>query len=130
MNWQDVESSNIAAIGYDAATRTLGVRFKNGGTYHCLGVEPKDHEAFLAAGDAGLADFEGQAVTGIDGSSYRPRRVELALDNLLDQRGTRRMPARPLINARQVREEGAVTSALANWIIRGETKVSALEVKR
>lgn len=46
------------------------------------------------------------------------------------QHGTRRMPPRKLINARQVKEEGAVTSALANWIIRGETKVSALEVKR
>jgi hypothetical protein len=46
------------------------------------------------------------------------------------QDGTRKMPPRKLINARQVRAEGAVTSALANWIIRGETKVSAIEVKR
>jgi hypothetical protein len=53
MNWQDVESSNVAAIGYDAATKTLGVRFKGGGTYHCLGVEPAAHAAFLAAESKG-----------------------------------------------------------------------------
>lgn len=46
------------------------------------------------------------------------------------QDGTKKMGPRKLINARQVKEEGAVTSALANWIIRGETKVSAIEVRR
>lgn len=46
------------------------------------------------------------------------------------QKGTRKMPPRKLVNARQVREEGAATSAVANWIMRGESKVTALEVKR
>jgi len=39
-------------------------------------------------------------------------------------------PKRQLINADQVRAEGAVSSAVANWIVRGEQRVSALEVKR
>lgn len=46
------------------------------------------------------------------------------------QDGTKRMRPRKLLNARQVQAEGAPTSAVINWIVRGESKVSALEVKR
>lgn len=46
------------------------------------------------------------------------------------QDGTKKMPRRQLINADQVRVEGGATSAVINWIVRGETRVSALEVKR
>lgn len=42
----------------------------------------------------------------------------------------RKGPKRQLINADQVRAEGAVSSAVINWIVRGEQRVSALEVKR
>lgn len=34
MDMQPVSSSNIAAIGYEADTQTLGVRFNNGTTWH------------------------------------------------------------------------------------------------
>jgi hypothetical protein len=37
-----VDSSSIAAHGYDAATKTLAVQFKSGGkTYHYAGVSPQ-----------------------------------------------------------------------------------------
>lgn len=45
-------------------------------------------------------------------------------------RSVSRMPRRPLINADAVRAEGGATSAVINWIVHGETRVSALEVKR
>jgi hypothetical protein len=50
-----VESSQINAIGYDAATHTLAVRFNGGkGTvYHYQGVSAETHEAFLAADSVG-----------------------------------------------------------------------------
>lgn len=35
-----VESSNLAAIGYDAATRTLAIEFRNGGVYNYANVPP------------------------------------------------------------------------------------------
>ena len=38
MERQSVDSSNIASIGYDAATQTLEVEFKNGGLYEYVGV--------------------------------------------------------------------------------------------
>lgn len=46
------------------------------------------------------------------------------------QDGTKKMPRRQLINAKAVRAEGGATSAVINWIVRGESRVSALEVKR
>lgn len=46
------------------------------------------------------------------------------------QDGTKRMPPRKLLNAKQVQAEKAPTSAVINWIVRGESRVSALEVKR
>jgi len=39
-------------------------------------------------------------------------------------------PRRQLVNAAQVRAEGAVSGAVVNWIVRGEQRVSALEVRR
>jgi len=34
MEWQAVSSSNVAEIGYDKETNTLGLRFKNNSEYH------------------------------------------------------------------------------------------------
>lgn len=34
MEWEAVSSSNVAEIGYDKDTNTLGVRFKNNSEYH------------------------------------------------------------------------------------------------
>lgn len=48
-----VESSHIAAIGYDAATQTLLVEFKGRGTTAYDKVPPDVHEAFMAAESKG-----------------------------------------------------------------------------
>lgn len=49
-----VESSSIDAVGYDAATRRLAVRFLgSGNTYVYVGVEPSVFEALLAAPSKG-----------------------------------------------------------------------------
>jgi KTSC domain-containing protein len=49
-----IESSNIAATGYDADTRTLAVQFKNGGLYHYHDVPAE------IAGGFGEAESRGQ----------------------------------------------------------------------
>lgn len=48
-----VRSSNIEAVGYDPATRTMGVRFKGGMTYHHLDVSPEAHGALMSAPSKG-----------------------------------------------------------------------------
>jgi hypothetical protein len=50
---EPVTSSNIAAVGYDHATRTLGVQFKSGGTYHYHDVSPEEHRALVSADSIG-----------------------------------------------------------------------------
>lgn len=50
-----VESSNIEAIGYDAASQRMGVRFKRGAEYHYEGVPPKVAESILTAKSVGSA---------------------------------------------------------------------------
>lgn len=40
------------------------------------------------------------------------------------QRGTRRMPARPLLSAEQIAREGAATAAVASWVTRGKPEVA------
>lgn len=50
---QDVKSSQIEAVGYDATTRTLAVRFKGGALYHYDGCEPETFEAFSKAESVG-----------------------------------------------------------------------------
>lgn len=54
-----VKSSNIAATGYDAATKTLAVQFKGGGrVYHYAGVPES------VFGDMGKAESVGKFITG------------------------------------------------------------------
>lgn len=58
MNWQAVESSQIAEVGYDAESRTLGVRFKPTGKspaseYHYAGVPAPIHRAMISAPSVG-----------------------------------------------------------------------------
>jgi hypothetical protein len=56
-----VESHQIAAIGFDAATKTLAVTFNRGtAIYHYVDVEPTVHSAFMAADSKG--GFFGQHV--------------------------------------------------------------------
>jgi hypothetical protein len=50
-----VESSQVAAVGYDEATKTLAVTFTRGtgAIYHYLNVEPQLHRDFMAAESIG-----------------------------------------------------------------------------
>lgn len=53
MDWTPVESSNVAAVAYDADARKLSVRFRAGGTYHYHDVPANVHEELLNAPSAG-----------------------------------------------------------------------------
>jgi len=48
-----VVSSNLAGVGYDAATRVLEVQFKGGGIYRYEGVAPEEHAELMAAESVG-----------------------------------------------------------------------------
>ena len=48
-----VESSNIEAVGYDDATRSLTVKFKNGTTFRYDDVEPEHYENMISADSVG-----------------------------------------------------------------------------
>lgn len=47
MNMQPVTSTNVAAVGYDAATRTMRVAFQSGGVYDYFDVNPALFEQLL-----------------------------------------------------------------------------------
>jgi len=53
MNRQPVQSSNIRAIGYDPATRTLEIEFHSGGIYQYFDVPESVHSGLLAAPSKG-----------------------------------------------------------------------------
>ena len=58
-----VKSGNIAEIGFDPATNTLAVLFKNGGLYHYAGVDSAKHAALMGADSIGKhlhANIRGQ----------------------------------------------------------------------
>ena len=48
-----VSSGNLAAVGYDAATSTLEVEFRNGGLYQYFDVPSHEHEALMQASSHG-----------------------------------------------------------------------------
>lgn len=48
-----VKSSMISSVGYDSATRTLHVKFPNGGHYVYEGVTPEQHADLVGAGSIG-----------------------------------------------------------------------------
>lgn len=52
---QPVDSSQVKAVGYDEASKTLAVQFKHGAQaiYHYPGVEPETHEAFITSESLG-----------------------------------------------------------------------------
>jgi len=66
------ESQQIKARGYDAATRTLALRFTPGPgpIYHYPNVEPATFEAFCAAESAG--SFFGQHIKHLPFEKYPP----------------------------------------------------------
>ncbi len=39
LNWTDVDSSNVSSVGYHPDTKTLAVKFHNGGLYGYQGVD-------------------------------------------------------------------------------------------
>lgn len=53
MEMQPVDSSNLAAIGYDANTHTLAIEFKSGGTYEYYDVEESVYEGLRTASSHG-----------------------------------------------------------------------------
>ena len=44
-----IVSSNLAAVGYDAAAYVLYVDFRNGGRYRYANVPPEEHAGLMAA---------------------------------------------------------------------------------
>jgi len=48
-----VESSNLAAVGYEPSSQTLHVQFKGGGHYTHAGFPPEAHSAFMASESKG-----------------------------------------------------------------------------
>lgn len=73
-----VESNQVACIGYDAATKTLACQFTRGPghIYHYPNVEPEVHAAFLA-GDLGpdvkpsIGTFFGKHIKALPFKKYR-----------------------------------------------------------
>lgn len=53
MDYVSVSSSNVAAVGYDDLTNTLGVKFLNGSEYHYGGVPKEVYEGLLSASSVG-----------------------------------------------------------------------------
>ena len=53
MDMQPVESSNVAAVGYDPDTQTLHVEYRNGGRYEYAGVPPDSHAELMASDSIG-----------------------------------------------------------------------------
>ena len=53
INLIPVQSSNIEAVGHDPHSKTLTVKFKNGGTYEYSGVDANEYNAFMSARSKG-----------------------------------------------------------------------------
>ena len=53
MGMQLVKSSNVEAVGYEAETKTLQVKFKSGSIYQYAGVQPEMYADLLAAESVG-----------------------------------------------------------------------------
>lgn len=66
-----VGSSQVKAIGYDAATKTLAVTFAHGlgSIYHYPDVEPETHAAFVGAESIG--SYFGKHIKNLPFKKYR-----------------------------------------------------------
>lgn len=53
MKYQPVKSSNIDSVGYDANTRTLGIKFKSGAEHHFMNVSQQTHDDLVKAPSVG-----------------------------------------------------------------------------
>jgi hypothetical protein len=67
-----VTSNQVAAIGYDPATKTLAVTFTRGAgaVYHYPNVEPKVHADFMAAESIGK--FFGAHIKALPFKKFAP----------------------------------------------------------
>ena len=53
MTMQSVNSSNIAAVGYDADSQTLTIEFRSGGTYEFYDVPEAVHQSLMQSSSLG-----------------------------------------------------------------------------
>ena len=53
MERQHVSSSNLKAVGYDAATKTLEIEFLNGGLYQYSSLPQSIYDGLMAASSHG-----------------------------------------------------------------------------
>ncbi|HZX79908.1 MAG TPA: KTSC domain-containing protein [Lysobacter sp.] len=67
-----VKSSNVDAIGYDAATGRMGVRFKGGAVYHYEGVTPELAAKVQGSNSIGAAVSAHLVKGGLAFSKYVP----------------------------------------------------------
>lgn len=49
MRMVPVNSSNLAAVGYDESTREMAIQFKSGAMHTYVGVDPQTHSGLMAA---------------------------------------------------------------------------------
>ncbi len=72
---EPVESNQVKAIGYDAATKTLAVTFTRGAgaIYHYPDVEPETYEAFKGAESIGK--YFGQHIKPLPFKKFAPEPV-------------------------------------------------------
>lgn len=70
----EVESNQVGAIGYDAATKTLAVRFKRGyAIYHYPNVSTEIHAAFISADSIGT--FFGKHIKPLPFKKYQAEKA-------------------------------------------------------
>ena len=62
MTLQPINSSSLAAIGYDADTQTLTVEFRKSGTYEFFEVPESIYQELMSAGSHG--EYFGRNVRG------------------------------------------------------------------
>ena len=62
MTLQPVNSSNLAAVGYDADTQTLTIEFRKSGTYEFFDVPESVYQEVMAAGSPG--EYFGHNIRG------------------------------------------------------------------
>lgn len=63
MHRSRVDSSSVAAVGYDADTRTLEIEFLNGRVYRYFDVPAQEHRALMDADSKGT--HVNQCIIGI-----------------------------------------------------------------
>jgi len=71
MDRKPVQSSNVAAVGYDESKRLLEVEFTSGSVYQYEGVPPEEHRGLVEAESVGKyfaavirKRYQGQRVQG------------------------------------------------------------------